>query len=103
MYVYNGDKLVAYAEAEVRQLWNTSNFYFDTIHIPYRKKKYLQHDLPTFYFVINSMGTYAFVIMAENILKSPVKVMSNKFQKKEMFFDVSKNKAKLYKLKKGMP
>lgn len=100
MYVYDGDELVALAEAEVRSEWTGKRFPFPTIHVPIRKDKYLHQDLPSFYFTINHDATATYVIDAQDVVKSNRHMTDTTRQKNELFFDVPLSKAKLHRIKK---
>lgn len=101
MHVYDDDdKLVAYAEAEVRPGWTSRRFPWDTVHVPFRKKKYFNEDVPSFYFAFNHDASIACVIDKTDILKSNFGLSDNKYQNKELFFKVPLHKTTLVKIKK---
>lgn len=102
MHVLKGDKLVAYAEAEVRDCWVGPVFYYPTIHVPYRKKHYFEGALPAFYFAMNFDCSYTMVVKAKDILQSDVVRKDNSYKRREPFFDVPKSKGTLYKLGKAL-
>jgi len=88
-------EVVGYVEVERRQ--NDLNR-FETIHVPYRKKKFFGLDRPTMLFAVNRDLTEAFWVDGDIILQSPVENKVNKYLKSERFFVVPKVKWKRVKL-----
>lgn len=88
LYIYKDDKLVAYGEVEVRKSWKTETFPYKTLHIPFRKNKYLYNKIPTFYFSLNEKCSTVLVISDTNIFSSNIVKSSNMYRKDEDFFDV---------------
>lgn len=81
---------IGYAEVEMREWVNCP---FNTIHIPQRKKKLFDNDMPTLYFVINNNLSKAWYINVKEILNSPLKEIPNKkMSDGEYFYDVPKHK-----------
>ena len=81
---------IGYAEVEMREWVNCP---FNTIHIPQRKKKLFNNDMPTLYFVINNNLSKAWYINVKEILNSPLKEIPNKkVSDGEYFYDVPKHK-----------
>lgn len=86
LLLYKNKTLVGYAEVEVRNNWKTDNFPYDTLNVPYRKKKLLENELPTFFFSINSIKTRMFCCKAENIIECEIKENPNKYVKSDEYF-----------------
>ena len=90
---------IAYGEVEVRHSWDTEKFKFNTLNIPFRKKKLLENDLTTYLFAINKNKTKMYVIKDDAILASPIEENKNKYIKeKEYFYKVDLVHCKLYDL-----
>lgn len=80
---------VCYAEIEMRD-WDFCPF--DTVHVPSRKKKLVNNDLPTLYFVVSRGLQYAMWCKGEDIVASPLREVPNKaVATGEYFYDVPKN------------
>ena len=78
---------VGYAEIEMRD-WESCPF--PTIHIPSRKKKLFDNDMPTNYFVVSKGLKKAWWCKTDDILNSPLVEVPNKDVKSgEYFYDVS--------------
>lgn len=86
LILYKDNKMVGYAEVEVRNNWKTDAFPYDTLNVPYRKKKLLENDLPTFFFSVNHIKTRMFCCKAEDILECEIKENPNKYVKSDEYF-----------------
>jgi len=96
--LFNGDNiLIKTAEVEVRRNWsNDSKFPFDTLNIPYRKKKFFTNNICE-YVSINRLFTRCLLIKEKDILNSPIEENKNKYVKSgEKFFKVDISKCKEY-------
>jgi hypothetical protein len=83
---------VCYAEIEMRD-WESCPF--PTVHVPSRKKKLVDNDLPTLYFVVSKGLKKALWCEGESIVESPLREVPNKAVKAgEYFYDVPINKFK---------
>ena len=99
LIIYRENKIVGYAEVEVRNSWNTDKFPFDTLNVPLRKKKLFENELPTYFFSVNCIHTRMFCCDAEIIMGCEIKENKNKYVKKdEYFYKVPVDKLKLIKL-----
>lgn len=77
---------VGYAEVELRS-WNICQY--QTIHVPERKKKLVENDMPTTYFAVANDLKTAWWCTAEDILGSPLIEVKNKdVANGEYFYDV---------------
>ena len=98
MIAYRNGQKVGYVEVEVRAAWDGA-FPFDSLNIPYRKKKLLKNDLPTVLVAFNQQGTMAYLCKDSVVLASPVVEIHNKYMEKgEMFYQVPLDKIKLITL-----
>lgn len=81
---------VGYAEIEMRD-WEECPF--PTIHVPERKKKLFDNDMPTTYFVVSKSLKKAWWCKTEEILESPLIEVKNKaVPEGEYFYDVPVDK-----------
>lgn len=77
---------VCYAEIEQRD-WQSCPY--QTVHVPSRKKKLVNNDLPTIYFVVSKDLKTAIWCKGEDIVASPLREVPNKAVKSgEYFYDV---------------
>ena len=80
-----------YCEVEVKRPWHGVAFKFDSLHIPLRKKKFL--DKPMQFMVFNNSLTHAAVVSRKTVLASPTVEVSNvKIRHGERFFNIPKDK-----------
>lgn len=84
-------EIVGYVEVERRHNW-VGDFPFDSVHVPFRKKKFLDLDRPMTLFSVKRDLSQALWCPGEDIKNSPVEVKSNKFMTQEKFFVVPLNK-----------
>ena len=73
---------------EVRFSWNTFNFPYETVTIPYRKKELLESNIRVFYFVLNEFGNAIIVTKKENILNSEIIYKDTMYTSNEKFYEV---------------
>jgi hypothetical protein len=89
-----------YIEVEHR-MWRQGWHYcpYDTIHVPYRKQKLFNNELPTYMFAVNYLLKYAYWIDVETIKESPVmEVQNTAVATDEYFYDVPVSKWRLVDL-----
>lgn len=84
-------EIVGYVEVERRHNW-VGDFPFDSVHVPFRKKKFLDLDRPMTLFSVKRDLSQALWCPGEDIKNAPVEVKSNKFMNQEKFFVVPLNK-----------
>lgn len=81
------DSKRVYVEVEVKRGWHGPTFQYDTMHLPLRKRKFL--DKPTKFMIFNNSLTHAAVISRKAIKNAPVSVVPNqKVSIGERFFDI---------------
>ena len=96
--IFNGSNiLIKTVEVEVRRNWNSdSKFPFNTLNIPYRKKKFFIANNCE-YISINSLFTRCLLTKEKDILESPIEENKNKYVKAgEKFYKVDIAKCKEY-------
>lgn len=83
-----------YCEVEVKHNWRGNSFTFPTLQIPERKMKFAKVcDKPVMFMVFNSEHTHAFLARADDVLKSPLREVPNKYVPEgEMFFQIPVSK-----------
>lgn len=82
----NGET-VGFVEVERRHNWQ-NKFPFETLHIPFRKKKFFTLSKPTILFSVKADLTEALWVDNNTILQCPVERKDNKYMKGEYFFVV---------------
>lgn len=83
-------------EVEVKKGWR-GEFSFDTLHIPFRKEKFINGS--TLFLVFSSNLYSVAIVTSDTLRKSPVVSVNNyKVEGKEKFFDVPVEKVKLVRL-----
>lgn len=83
-------------EVEVKKGWR-GEFSFDTLHIPFRKEKFINGS--TLFLVFSSNLYSVAIVTSDTLRKSPVVSINNyKVEGKEKFFDIPVEKVKLVRL-----
>jgi hypothetical protein len=86
---------VGYIEIEVRQWFCGFPIMYSTIHIPSRKAKLFNNDLPTIYFVVSGDFKHGLWINTDEILKhEQIEVRNTAIAEGEYFYDVPTDKFK---------
>jgi hypothetical protein len=73
-------------ECEVKICWKKDNYIFPDMHIPFRKKKNFDTDVPTYMFLINDIETSYAIIWKDDIMAAPLKESPNKYNATGEFF-----------------
>ena len=93
------DEQYVFVEAEHSNAWKGDDYYFKTLHIPGRKKKFFNKYPMSLYVMVNKQASSIAVVRGDHILDSPMKEVPNKYNKSgEYFFDIDLNNVKFYKL-----
>ena len=80
---------IGYAEVETCAGWTGPVYPFKTVHVPIRKAKFFNLDMPSQFWVISNTFTRGLHIDGEKILASPIIIVPNKYVlSNEKFFDV---------------
>jgi hypothetical protein len=88
LLVVSSIKSIALIEVDRRSNW-VDKFPFDTVHVPFRKKKYFVDTLyPTYLFSVRFDCKEALFCDGETIINSPVVTKPNKYSSGEPFFAV---------------
>lgn len=83
-----------YCEIEVKNNWKGKTFNFIDIQVLLKKKKHFTLDKPSCLMMFNYENTHALLLRDYDILSSPIKEISNKYNSKnEFFFKVPVSKA----------
>ena len=76
-----------YCEVEVKAGWKHGRFPFSSLHLPYRKLKFIQLDQPTMFIVWNA--SLSRLIWVEDwAINLKTVELDNKFMSREKFFDI---------------
>jgi len=71
--LYLNEKLIGYAELEVKFTWETHEWSkFPNIQFPVRKEHFARTDLPTFMVMFNATGSNALIVEAKTMVESPI-------------------------------
>jgi len=93
LILYKDTIKIGYAEVEVCAGWTGAIYPFKTYHIPIRKSRFFNLDLPTYFFSISNTFLQALYINGDEILSSPIIEVPNKYVPKlELFFDIDLSK-----------
>lgn len=80
-------------EVEIKYVWKSKEFPYDTVQFPQRKEKFCKKDKPTLFVMFNSETTSYLCVTSKDLLESPTKIISNKYVKYgEHFFQVPLDK-----------
>lgn len=80
-------------ECEVKLLWKTTDFPYESVQIPKRKEKYAILDKPTLFVMFNADQSAYLVIKSTDLVKSPCVEVPNKYvYKGEYFYQVPLDK-----------
>jgi len=85
-------------DVEVRSKWSGTVFPFKTIHIPYRKKKFIESCENFIYTVVNLEMTHCLMCKQCNILASNVVTIKTPRMEQEPFYDIDVKYFKLFEL-----
>lgn len=98
--VENSNIVQTYVECEVKRVWKDYEFPFENVQFPERKAKYLKLDKPITFFMLNNKGNRALIVKGEDLAKSPMKEVPNKYvHSGELFFQVGLDKISFVDLK----
>lgn len=93
LILYKDGIKIGYAEVEVCAGWTGAIYKFKSYHVPIRKARFFNLDLPTYFFAVSNTFTQALYINGDQILSSPIIEVKNKYVPKlEQFFDIELNK-----------
>ena len=81
-----------FVEVEVKESWNNT-FNFDTLHIPYRKKKFITGK--TFFCVLNKEKN-RFLLVHDSKLNNKHEVKNKYVENGEYFYDIPINQCREY-------
>jgi hypothetical protein len=85
--IAEGSKGKFYVECEVKTVWDTDKFPFDTVQLPERKSKFFSS--PTLFFIWNKMLTSAIMFKSYDIKHlTPVEVSNKYITSGEFFYQI---------------
>jgi hypothetical protein len=87
VYSRKTKELVFYIETEVKRLdWKNSQFKYDTVQLPERKKKFCNLEVPTIFVVWNKDQTAYITFTDKEVMKAPLVEVPNKYMFKDEYF-----------------
>ena len=88
-----------FVECEIKNVWKDEPFPYESVQFPERKAKYVyKNDKPVTFFMLNSKCNRCLTVKGEDLLKSPLKEVWNKYMRGggEMFFQVPLDKVEFH-------
>lgn len=96
LFVYKDGVHLINIECEIKRVWKTQEFPYESVQIPERKNKYFKLDKPTVFVMFNEDQSAYLAIKGEDLKNSPLKEVPNKYVwKGELFFQVPLDKVTL--------
>jgi len=91
LIVFDSNSDLFFVEVEIKKYIKPKElFLFDTLHIPQRKNKYCNLELPTLFMLLSECGKKFMCVWDKFVLTSPTKEVANKYVSNgELFFDVN--------------
>jgi hypothetical protein len=94
LLVFKDSVHIANIECEIKRVWKTTEFPYESIQIPERKQKYAELDKPTVFVMLNHDQSNYLAVTGQTLLSSPKKEVPNKYvYSGEFFFQIPKNNA----------
>lgn len=92
LLVYKDSVHIANIECEIKRVWTTPDFPYESVQIPQRKEKYAILDKPTVFVMLNNDQSKYLSVKSSVLLSSPKKVVPNKYvYQGELFFQIQKD------------
>lgn len=83
------EELLFNIECEIKKVWKTDEFPYESVQFPERKAKYAKLDKPTLFVMFNHDQSKYLVVKSDDLLASPLAEVPNKYvYKGEMFYQV---------------
>ena len=87
--VFKGDSHVFNIECEIKRVWKTKDFPYESVQFPERKKKFTDLQKPTLFVMFNADQSSYLVVLDRDLAKSPINMVRNKYIRYgENFFQV---------------
>ena len=100
LWMIREDRVIAYAECEIKKVWLGVGFPWSSVQFPERKAKYARLDKPTLFCMINNMKNRAALVWSKDLLTSPLVEVSNKYNSEgELFYQVPLSKVLFHDIK----
>lgn len=97
LWLLRNNEIIAYAESEIKLVWNTASFPYPSVQFPERKGKFAKLDKPTLFVMINGLKNRALTVWSKDLITSPLVEVPNKYKaENELFYQVSLNLVKFY-------
>lgn len=93
LFVYKDGQHLCNLECEIKRVWKTKDFPYESVQVPERKSKFFKLDKPTILVMLNADKSAYLAIKQENLNSSPLKEVPNKYVwKGELFYQVPLDK-----------
>lgn len=97
LWLIRNGQVIAYAESEIKLVWNTHNFPYQSVQFPERKGKFTNLDKPTLFVMINGLKNRALTVWSKDLKTSPLVEVPNKYKaENELFYQVPLNLVTFY-------
>jgi hypothetical protein len=93
LFLFKDGKHILSIETEIKRVWNSAEFPYESVNIPERKSKYLSLERPTVFVMFNNDLSSYLVIRGTDVEKSPKREVPNKYvYKGELFYQIDLTK-----------
>lgn len=100
VYSRKDDKHLFNIETEVKRVWKTKTFEYDSVQFPERKKKFAKLEVPTLFVMFSEDTKNYLVVKDKDLLKSPCIEVPNRYcYKGEYFYQVPLKKVSFDNIK----
>lgn len=100
VYRRKDDELLFNIETEVKRVWKTKDFKYDSVQFPERKAKFCVLEKPTVFIMFNEDQSSYLAVRDKDLLKSPCVEVPNRYcYKGEYFYQVPLKKVKFNDVK----
>jgi hypothetical protein len=93
LLVYDEGEYKFNIEVEIKLVWGTKDFPYESVQFPARKEKFCHKEKPTLFVMFNKDTSSYLCVTSKDLLESPTKIVSNKYVRYgEYFFQVPLDK-----------
>ncbi len=103
LLVYKNGVHLFNVETEIKRVWQTQEFLYESVNFPERKLKYANLDKPTLFIMFNNDQTSYLCVTSDTLANSPLNIVPNKYVRYgEKFFQVDKEEVLFNNIKKSI-